>query len=457
MKRNYILLLMAVLSCISLSCEKDFLDKKPDSALLVPESLEDLQALLDNSNSVMNYAPYLSAFSTDDFYITDNGFTAAQFDVRNSYTWAAEIYQPGSAVTDWNRMYQQVFYANVVLDRLKELTVEQATQATYNQVKGSALFYRAFAFYNLAQQFAPPYRAATAGQEAGIPLRLTADVNEPSKRASLLETYARIAGDLEEASGLVPDRTGYKTRPGKVAVVAMLARVYQTMEDYATAAAFASSALQLNSTLIDYNTLNVTSARPLPAALPDGNDEVLFYCIMSNSGLTSALSGVDAGLYASYDLNDLRRAAFFTDKGNGLVNFKGSYTGTANVFAGIATDEVYLIRAESFARNGETEKAMQDLNDLLQKRWKTGTFTPLTANDAEDALRLVLAERRKELVYRNLRWTDLRRLNQDTRFAVTLQRVVQGATYTLPPGDKRYVFPIPDNVIATSGIEQNPR
>ena len=115
---------MAVLSCISLSCEKDFLDKKPDSALLVPESLEDLQALLDNSNSVMNYAPYLSAFSTDDFYITDNGFTSAQFDVRNSYTWAAEIYQPGSAVTDWNRMYQQVFYANVVLDKLKDLAAE---------------------------------------------------------------------------------------------------------------------------------------------------------------------------------------------------------------------------------------------------------------------------------------------------------------------------------------------
>jgi len=457
MKRNYILLLVAVLSCISLSCEKDFLDKKPDSALLVPESLEDLQALLDNSNSVMNYAPYLSAFSTDDFYITDNGFTSAQFDVRNSYTWAAEIYQPGSAVTDWNRMYQQVFYANVVLDKLKDLAAEPGSQAIYNQVKGSALFYRAFAFYNLAQQFAAPYWAATAGQEPGIPLRLTADVNEPSKRATLLETYARITGDLEEASGLVPDRAAYKTRPGKAAVVAMLARVYQTMEDYPAAASFATSALQLNSTLVDYNALNVSAARPLPAALPDANDEVLFYCIMSNSGLTSALSGVDAGLYASYDVNDLRRAAFFTDKGNGLVNFKGSYTGTANVFAGIATDEVYLIRAESYARNGETEKAMQDLNDLLQKRWKAGTFTPLTADDAENALRQVLAERRKELVYRNLRWTDLRRLNRDPRFALTLQRVVQGATHTLPPGDKRYVFPIPDNVIATSGIEQNPR
>jgi tetratricopeptide (TPR) repeat protein len=457
MKRNYMFLLIGVLCCISVSCEKNFLDKKPDKALLVPESLEDLQALLDNSNSVMNYAPFLSVFSTDDFRMTDNGFTSAQFEVRNSYTWAVDIYTPAATVTDWNRMYQQVFYANVVLDRLKDLQAEAGTQASYKELKGSALFHRAFAFYNLAQQFAPPYRASSAGQEHGIPLRLIADVNEVSKRATLQETYNRITGDLKEAMELLPVKTPFKTRPGKAAVVAMLARVYQTMEDYGAAGAFASAALQLNNTLLDYNLLKVANARPFPPSLPDGNDEVLFYCILSNSGLTSSLSGIDAELYRSYQVNDLRKAAFFTDKGNDLINFKGSYTGTSNVFAGLATDEVYLIRAESYARNGEADKAMQDLNTLLRKRWKTGTFTPLTAADAGDALKQVLAERRKELVYRNLRWTDLRRLNQDPRFAVTVQRVVQGQTYTLPPNDKRYVFPIPANVIAASGIEQNPR
>lgn len=449
--------MMSVLSCVTGSCEKDFLDKKPDNALLVPKTLEDLRALLDNSNTIMNYAPFLSVFGTDDFYMTDNGFTSASSDVQNSYIWEAEIYLPTAAVTDWNRMYQQVFYANVVMDGLKDIKKEAASQTEYNQVKGSALFYRAFAFYHLAQQFAAPYCAPAAGQTLGIPIRLLADVNLASGRGTLKQTYSQIVLDLEEALELLPVKGAFKTRPGKAAVLAMLARVYQTMEDYERAGEYATACLQLNTTLTDYNTLAVAGARPFPSALPDGNDEVLFYCIMVNSGLTSALSGVDTELYRSYASNDLRKAAYFTDKGNGLINFKGSYTGTANIFAGLAIDEVYLIRAESYARAGQTGKAMQDLNTLLQKRWKTGTFVPFSSQNADDALKMILTERRKELVYRNLRWTDLRRLNQDPRFALTLRRVLKAQTYTLAQDDKRYVFPIPANVIAASGIEQNPR
>lgn len=386
--------MMLVLSCISASCEKDFLDKKPDNALLVPKTLEDLRALLDNSNTIMNYAPFLSVFGTDDFYMTDNGFTSASSDVQNSYTWAAEIYLPTSAVTDWNRMYQQVFYANVVMDGLKDVKKEAASQTEFKQLKGSALFYRAFAFYHLAQQFAAPYRANSADQTLGIPIRLLADVNIVSGRGTLKQTYSQIVLDLEEALELLPVKGAFKTRPGKAAVLAMLARVYQTMEDYERAGEYATACLQLNTSLTDYNTLAVAGARPFPPALPDGNDEVLFYCIMVNSGLTSALSGVDPELYRSYAPNDLRKVAYFTDKGNGLINFKGSYTGTANIFAGLAIDEVYLIRAESYARAGQTGKAMQDLNTLLQKRWKTGTFVPLSSQNADDALKMILTERR---------------------------------------------------------------
>lgn len=457
MKTNHIRLMIAVLGCMCLSCEKAFLEKKPDNALLVPVNLKDFQALLDNSNTVMNYAPFLSVYSTDDFYMTDNGFTSAPLDVQNSYIWAAEIFPPTATVTDWNRMYTQVFYANVVLDGLQDIKPEASLQTEYDQIKGSALFYRAFAFYQLAQQFALPYRVATAGGDLGIPIRLIGDVNKVSERGTLQKTYSQIIRDLKEALELLPAKGVFKTRPGKTAVLAMLARVYQTMEDHGRAGTYAAACLQLNNSLTDYNTLTVANARPFPPALPDGNDEVLFYCIMVNSGLTSALSGADPELYRSYSSNDLRKAAFFTDKGNGLINFKGSYTGTANIFAGLAIDEVYLIRAESYARAGQTAEAMQDLNTLLQKRWKRGTFVPLTALNPEDALKMVLTERRKELVYRNMRWTDLRRLNQDARFAVKLQRQVKGNNYQLLPNDLRYVFPIPANVIAAGSIEQNPR
>jgi len=58
---------------------------------------------------------------------------------------------------------------------------------------------------------------------------------------------------------------------------------------------------------------------------------------------------------------------------------------------------------------------------------------------------------------RGQRWTDLKRLNKDSRFAVTLSRTVQGTTYTLPPNDPRYALLIPSEVILNSSMPQNAR
>lgn len=90
---------------------------------------------------------------------------------------------------------------------------------------------------------------------------------------------------------------------------------------------------------------------------------------------------------------------------------------------------------------------MKDLNNLLQTRWKVGTYINLTAANADTALGLILNERRKELCFRGLRWTDLKRLNKDDRFKVTITRSLNGQTYTLLPNSLRYVLPIDDKEI----------
>ena len=99
---------------------------------------------------------------------------------------------------------------------------------------------------------------------------------------------------------------------------------------------------------------------------------------------------------------------------------------------------------------------MNDLNTLLRKRWD-GQFVPLQASNSSQALEKILVERRKELCFKALRWGDLRRLNQEADYQVTVKRVLNGQTYILTPNSSKYTYPIPDDIIKLTGIEQNER
>src|SRR5690606_13729245 len=102
---------------------------------------------------------------------------------------------------DWTRPYQQIFYSNVVLDGLAKLAPDIQGDEEWAQLKGSALFFRTWAYFHLSQLFCPPYRRETAETELGLPLREHADVNVIADRSSLEETYARMIGDLKIAAG----------------------------------------------------------------------------------------------------------------------------------------------------------------------------------------------------------------------------------------------------------------
>lgn len=438
------------------SCQKEFLDKKPDKALLIPTTVDDFNALMDNL-TVFNISPALQEISADDFYATDAdvaGFTSVI--QKNSYLWAADIYQNQSC-TDWNRPYQQIFYANIILDGLQELEGAEGSKNNWNTTKGSALFHRAFAFYNLVQLFSKTYDKNTASLDPGVPLRLTADVNAKVGRASVQQVYDQVTSDLLEAEKLLPQTTRFKNRPSKAAANALLARVYLNMENYELADKYAAASLALNHSLLDYNTISLSATNPFPSSPTVDNPEVIFYDMLVAHAFTSSTrTTVADDLYQLYADKDLRKSIFFA--GSAPFYFKGRYTGfRLQLFGGLAVDEMYLIRAESLARKGQSEEAMKELNTLLVTRWAKGSYQPLTAADAESALKIVLLERRKELVFRGLRWGDLKRLNKDPRFAKTIFRTVSGQVFTLIAGDKRYVLPIPAEEISASGMAQNER
>ena len=441
---------------------KKYLDKKPNIAESVPTTVNELQSLLE-SPLMYSSSPSISDLFTNDVYVSDatwqtNISSASSSDVALAklYVWSPDAlpYDAG-----WITPYQQaIFYSNNVLDQSKFVTDSNTYMAKFNQVKGAALFYRAFQFYQLAQLFCKPY-SSTADTDPGIVLRLTSNINETSTRSTVAGTYNRIIGDFKRAAELLPSTVSSATRPSVTAAYAALARVYLNMRDYNNAMTYADLALKLNSSLMDYNSLVPVATPPIQQL----NTETIFY-----SGgpaavlLTSSNAKIDLSLYQSYEANDLRKTVFFatnTGANAGTYGFRGSYKGgtsSTSVFDGLATDELYLIRAECSARGGDLNSAMNDLNALLIKRYKQGSFIPLTATSNDDALTKILFERRKELIFRAIRWSDIRRLNLEGA-NITLSRQIAGTTYTLTPNNPRYLLPIPFDVINRSGIAQNPR
>ncbi len=454
MKRHFFIPVFA--SWLWAGCHQALLDAKPDQALLVPKTLSDFTALLDNTNT-FNFATGMVGIAADEWQITDAGWASLiNPQERNSYTWADDV-DEGQRSLDWNKPYAQVFYANVVLDGLA--SVDSAANALeYRRIKGEALFHRGFGFYNLAQLFCAPFLAEQDGTLPGIPIRLEADVNIPSVRGTVAGTYRQILADLHGAAALLPNSAAFKTRPTRAAALSILARAYQSTNRHDEALRYAEEALALHGGLLDFRTLNGGLARPMPVILPHGNEEVIQYYTLHTYGFQSstAVSPTDEryGLYAD---GDLRKSLFFTTNNAGLINYRGNYTGNVRWFCGPATDELLLIKAESLARADRREAALATLNSLLVYRHETDRFTPYSIDRVPDVLGLVLAERRKELVGRGLRWTDLRRLNRESGRETVITRALNGETYTLAPGSPRYVFPLPQMDVEVFGLQQNPR
>ncbi|MBO9200970.1 MULTISPECIES: RagB/SusD family nutrient uptake outer membrane protein [Niastella] len=444
------ILYLGIISCN----KKEFLDEKPNSNVVVPTTLDDFQQLLDNE-VLLGLTPALGELSADNFYIMPGYWQLLSKKEKNGYIWAADIYEGEGKVTDWNTPYEQVLYANVVLDGLKNVDITPDNQQQWNFLKGSALFIRAYAFYNLAQIFALPYRAETATSDLGIPLKLTPNVDEVIKRSTLEETYSQILNDLSAAKDLLPiPVTSYLNRPNKPAVNALLARVYLTMRKFDEAGAAADNCLQLFNGIIDYNIKDPSAPRPFER----NNVETMYQSrfVETNVVKPSSTCIVDTNLYSLYAPNDLRRTLFFTVNSAGRVNFKGGYNSTSFGFTGLATDEMYLTRAECRARAGDVINAMNDLNTLLKQRWKTGTFVPYTATTKEEALIKILIERRKEMPLRGIRWTDIRRLNVGNANIVP-KRILNNRLDSLPVNSPLYALPIPPDAILMGHYEQNVR
>jgi len=435
---------IGVIACIitEISCKK-FLDEKPDKSKTTIEKLSDLQEILDNNSNSDGGA--LIAFGTDEYYIPDKSLAARRKEERDAYTWDSKT----DFLTDWVKSYAYINLANTVLKELDRFSGSDRNQINF--IKGQALMQRAFWFHQLAEIYAPAYSEQNK-MAPSIPLRTTPDLEAPIQRSTVEETYNKITGDLKEAADLLPVSIEAKNRGNRANCFGLLARVFLSMRDYSSAEIYSKKYLELHSTLMEYSTLDSTKNPTIPFA----NVETSFWIRIAGPFRTDQV--IDSSLYAMYSSDDLRRPIFFVKNSNGTIGFKGSYGGEAGYipFNGITSSEIMLIHSECLVRAGKNKEGLDVLNSLLEKRWKKGKFISIMPQNPAQDLQTVLNERRKELIFRSTRWSDLRRLNLEGA-NISLKRVVEGTSYTLSPNDNRWVWLIPSEIMALNNWTQNKR
>lgn len=446
-----------ILASALTSCQK-YLEKKYATDQVIVTKIPELQALLDRSSEMNKGTPSLVIASADDHFFPESYFYSLPEDFyRHDYLWIKyESLKSGN----WATCYKAIFNANYCIDMLNsrsENIENKENESQRNNVLGSSLFFRAYYFCQVAWAFSKTYDEETADKDLGIVLRLTSDFTVPSTRSSVRETYGQIINDAKKSIGLLPDYSSHPFRPSKGAAYGLLARVYLSLRQYDSSWKYSNLYLHLNNELVNFNG-DAANFNGATANYPmkKFNKEIVFYTESNtvNGSASSSLARVDTNLNALYEVNDIRKSAFFLKASDNIYyRFKGSYTESVNPFTGIATDEMLLTRAECYARMGEYISGMKDLNTLLSKRYNS-TFANKEASNKEEALAKILTERRKELLQRGLRWMDLKRLNKEGANIIPT-RIMTGKTYQLPPNDDRYALRIPDDIIAITGMPQN--
>lgn len=451
------------------SCEK-YVDIKTQGQL-TPSTIENYRYLLNNT-TMLEAAPAISDMASDDLEILDG--SAQQLSLASSdfngyycraYQWADDIYPIDNQYhkdDNWNRLYNAIAYANTVIAEVPHVT--DGTKAQIDELSAEAKIHRASAYLMLANTYAKPYHQEHASTDLGLPMVLRPTTEQSLKRGTLQELYDAILDDIQSALPALPEKQQYTTLPSKASAYALLARTYLYMNRYAEAAAAADQALSLHSQLIDLTQISSSTMTKYPLRVI--NPEILLSKVPINGVTAYAPTSfrLSNDLSALFDTND-QRYNLFTVPGKTVSSWQVydgryyylDYYKNEGRNVGPSVPEMLLIKAEVEARNNQPAAAMTWVNRLRSKRILAGGNVNLVASNADDALVKVVEERRREFMFRMLRWWDMRRLKDDARFQKTYTRTFAGKTSTLAPNSDRYVFRIAQYEINLSPeIQQNP-
>jgi len=474
MKKIFILGFVAVMLLFA-GC-KDFLIEKP----VMSQSTELSVATYDGLDKATfgAYAPLVSAnwygaaFVLDAEMRSGNGYRDVD---KNSGRYSIPYdlnYLPTQTSAVWGYAYFVISAVNNVMDNLEgKAGNDGVTQQQVDNLNAECLFLRALAHFDLVRTYGKQY---TIDKTAlGVPYVFHTDPAGKPARDNVETVYNNIVTDLTTAEGLmdanytragVADATSVAS---KLAIQALLSRVYLYMGEWQKAADYATTVINSGK----YSMWNKDQyAAAFKADVP-AKGEVIFevYGLKTNTydgywdattwetnpdGYSDCAASTDlVSLYADGDVrgtmfvNNLDKAPSGT---LWTTKYAGKDKGTPDVSNTIVLrlSEMYLNRAEAITR-GAIISGITAVNDINTIRTNRGAdaVTSVGIND-------VLLERRLELAWEGHFWYDLAR----TGGSVTRTQFSGAAANKNVPADSKYwALPIPKSELdANENLVQNP-
>lgn len=386
----------------------------------------------------------------------------------------------------WKASYEGINRVNYLVQNYNKLDFT-GKDALYGQI----YFLRAYYYFTLVKNF------------GDVPLfvdrRLGVSDARTLKRAAKSEVYAQIEKDLLDAINVLPLTNPEKGRITKYAAQALLGKVYLYQNKFDEAAAMLENVINGPFSLVqNYGDIFLASGENGPESVFEvqysnlspfydwtnpgrgqGNLAVQVCGIRNLTGDSPYASGWSTNLPTTdlanaFDAGDTRKATTILDieayknanpslnisylvapyKNTGLYNHKylprkGETSGQLelnylNNFRAIRFADVLLMAAEANNRKASPNdtKAQSYLNRVRQRAFKDNNHA---INSTGEALKQAIwKERRLELAMEGDRFYDLVRTGQASSKIAGFQ------------SGKNEIFPIPQDEINASGLEQNP-
>lgn len=348
------------------------------------------------SMTLGNYADELDfygAVTSPNFFFNSNSLVAAN-----------------STVSDyWVNAYNQIYQANAVLEGVTASNT--IAPEVKDRLRGEAFFLRALLHFYLTNLYGEiPYVETTSYTANSVVSKLSPEV-----------VYSFITDDLENAITLLPEAyfTAGRARANRYAAFALLARVYLYNGQWAEAADAASAVINQstlygsNGNIQDVFLKNSSETiLQLPPALSGSQTELgATFTVLTAPPPNSALR---SDFISGFESGDLRRQYWIGEiTGAGTTYYfpkkYRQYTAASESSESsilLRLPEMYLIRAEARARQGQLTDAKEDL-DVVRLR---AGLAPVTAVTQEGILAAIYNERRMELFTEyGHRFLDLKR------------------------------------------------